>query len=45
MEDVEKKTMSDLSSKILENCISEDDLQYFKLQDDTPLVQKHFFEL
>merc|ERR1712083_4541 len=41
----EKKTMSDLSSKVLENCISEDDLQYFSLHDDTSLVQKHFFEL
>ena len=29
----------------MENCISEDDLEYFKLQDDTSLVQKSFFDL
>ena len=36
---------SDLSQKIMENCISEDDMEYFKLQDDTSLVQKSFFDL
>ena len=45
MKDSDKKVFADLSQKILDNCISEDDLQYFRLQDDTHLVQKTFFDL
>ena len=45
MKDSDRKVFADLSSKILENCISDDDLQYFRLQDDTSMVQKTFFDL
>merc|ERR1719483_477196 len=41
----DKNNLHNLSQKIMENCISEDDLEYFKLQDDTYLVQKSFFDL
>merc|ERR1712018_66154 len=33
MKDPDKKVFGDLSQKILENCISEDDFHYFQLQD------------
>merc|ERR1712004_964391 len=45
MKDSDRKVLGDLSQKILENCISEDDMEYFRLQDDTSLMQKTFFDL
>ena len=45
MKDPDKKVFSNLSQKIVENCISEDDFHYFQLQDDTHKVQKTFFDL
>lgn len=45
MNSADKKVYRDLCQKIVENCISEDDLHYFHLQDDTSKVQKHFFDL
>ena len=45
MKDSDRKVLGDLSQKILDNCISEDDMEYFRLQDDTSLMQKTFFDL
>jgi hypothetical protein len=41
----EKKLFSDLCQKIIDNCVSEDDFEYFHLQDDTSRIQKTFFDL
>ena len=45
MKEIDKKVFKDLCQKIVENCLSEDDLEYFRLQDDSSKIQKTFFDL
>lgn len=42
---MDKKVLGDLLDKIHNNFVSEDDLEYFNLQDDTELVEKFYFDL
>ena len=42
---IEKRVFSDLSKKILESCISEDDLIYFNGQDDSNLMSRQYFDV
>ena len=45
MKQIDKKVFKDLCQKIVDNCISEDDFNYFHLQDDSAKIQKTFFDL
>ena len=45
MKQIDKKVFKDLCQKIIENCLSDDDLNYFHLQDDSSKIQKTFFDL
>lgn len=45
MKDAERRVFRDLGQKIHDCCISEDDLVYFNLQDDTFNVHKTYFDL
>jgi hypothetical protein len=41
----DKKVLADLLDKINNNFVSEDDLEYFNLQDDSELIGKFYFDL
>ena len=42
---VEKKVFKDLTRKILESCMSEDDLIYFSGMDDSSIMDKNYFDI
>jgi hypothetical protein len=42
---LDKKVLGDLLDKINNNFVSEDDLAYFNLQDDSELMEKYYFDL
>ena len=42
---LDKKVLGDLLEKIHNNFVSEDDLAYFNLQDDSEDVDKYYFDL
>lgn len=42
---LDKKVLGDLLEKIHNNFVSEDDLAYFNLQDDSEAVDKYYFDL
>ena len=42
---LEKKVLGDLLDKIHNNFVSDDDLAYFNLQDDSELIDNYYFDL
>jgi len=42
---IESKVFKDLTKKILESCLSHDDLIYFSGADDSNIINKHYFDI
>jgi len=42
---IEKRVFTDLSKKIADSSVSEDDIIYFNGQDDSNVINKHFFDM
>lgn len=42
---IEKKVYKDLRRKILDSCMSEDDIIYFSGSDDSSIINKHYFDI
>jgi len=42
---IEKRVFKDLTRKIIDCCLSEDDLVYFSGADDSSIINKHYFDI